>query len=115
MSKPAKQQRVTSAISSAGSNAPPKAAQSKTKVTGRSTKQSRIIAMLQSPSGASTEAMMKASGWLQHSVRGFLAGVVRKRLKLKLTSKIVGDKRVYRIVGGKAGKARRASATGATR
>ena len=58
--------------------------------------------MLQSPAGATIAAMMKATGWQQHSVRGFLAGVVRKRLKLKLGSKKVDGNRVYhigRIVG----------------
>jgi Protein of unknown function (DUF3489) len=50
-------------------------------------KQSRVIAMLQSPAGATIEAMMKATGWQSHSVRGFLASVARKRLKLKLGSK----------------------------
>jgi hypothetical protein len=39
--------------------------------------------------------MIKATGWQQHSVRGFLAGVVRKRLKLKLASKTVDGNRVY--------------------
>ena len=62
-------------------------------------KQSRVIAMLQSPAGATIAAMMKATGWQQHSVRGFLAGVVRKRLKLKLGSKKVDGIRVYRIAG----------------
>ena len=67
-------------------------------------KQSRVIAMLQSPAGATIAAMMKATGWQQHSVRGFLAGVVRKRLKLKLGSKKVDGNRVYQIAGGGSGK-----------
>ena len=66
----------------------------------RGSKQSRIIVMLQSPAGATIAAVMKATGWQQHSVRGFLAGVVRKRLKLKLGSKKVDGKRIYRITGG---------------
>jgi Protein of unknown function (DUF3489) len=63
-------------------------------------KQSRVIAMLQSPAGATIAAMMQATGWQQHSVRGFLAGVVRKRLKLKLGSKKVDGNRVYHIASG---------------
>ena len=66
--------------------------------------QSRVIAMLQSPTGTTIAAMMKTTGWQQHSVRGFLAGVVRKRLKLKLNSKKVDGNRVYRIAGASSGK-----------
>jgi hypothetical protein len=66
-------------------------------------KQSRVIAMLQSPAGATVAAMMKATGWQPHSVRGFLAGVVRKRLKLKLGSKKVDGDRVYQITNGGVG------------
>jgi hypothetical protein len=62
--------------------------------------------MLQSPSGATIDAMIKATGWQQHSVRGFLAGVVRKRLKLKLGSKKVEGSRVYQITGADHGKAK---------
>jgi hypothetical protein len=66
----------------------------------RGSKQARVIVMLKSPAGATIAAMMKATGWQQHSVRGFLAGVVRKRLKLKFGSKKVDGERVYRITGG---------------
>ena len=85
------------------------AAASKTEKTDADSKQSRVIAMLQSSTGTTIAAMMKATGWQQHSVRGFLAGVVRKRLKLKLSSAKVDGQRVYRIIssdGGKAGARR---------
>ena len=60
-------------------------------------KQARVIEMLQSPTGTTIAAMMKETGWQQHSVRGFLAGVVRKKLKLKLNSKKIDGSRVYRV------------------
>jgi hypothetical protein len=44
--------------------------------------------------------MVKTTGWQPHSVRGFLAGVIRKRLKLKLGSKEVNGTRVYQITSG---------------
>ena len=55
------------------------------------------IAMLQSPTGATIAALVKATGWQPHSVRGFLAGVVRKRLKLELASKTIAGTRFYQI------------------
>ena len=63
-------------------------------------KQSGVIALLSSPGGATIAALMKTTGWQQHSVRGFLAGVVRKKLKLKLNSKKIDGTRVYRIDSG---------------
>ena len=69
-------------------------------------KQSHVIAMLQSPTGTTIAAIMKATGWQQHYVRGFLAGVVRKRLKLKLGSKKLDGTRVYQIAGGKSSSRR---------
>jgi len=69
-------------------------------------KQARVIAMLQSPTGTTIAAIMKATGWQQHSVRGFLAGVVRKRLKLKLASNKVNGNRIYQIAGGESGNTR---------
>src|SRR5215831_16495670 len=78
----------------------------KRKNANHGSKQSRVIGMLQSPAGATIAAMMQATGWQQHSMRGFLAGVVRKRLKLKLGSKKVDGTRVYRIAGVESSKHR---------
>jgi hypothetical protein len=61
------------------------------------TKQSAALEMLRSPGGATIAALTKATGWQSHSVRGFLAGVVRKRLRLDLESGLVGGIRIYRI------------------
>ena len=69
-----------------------------------SSKQARVIEMLQSPTGMTIAAMMKETGWQQHSVRGFLAGVVRKKLKLKLNSKKIDGSRVYRVDGADSAK-----------
>ena len=66
------------------------------------TKQSAAIEMLRSRDGASIETLTKATGWQQHSVRGFLAGVVRKRLQLDLESTVVAGIRTYRIKAGRA-------------
>jgi Protein of unknown function (DUF3489) len=63
-------------------------------------KQSHVIALLSSPKGATIVAIMQATGWQRHSVRGFLAGVVRSRLKLNLISQKVDGARVYRIADG---------------
>ncbi len=66
------------------------------------TKHARIIAMLRAPAGTTIAAIMTATEWQQHSVRGFLAGVVRKKLDLNLVSELTDKGRIYRIKDGKA-------------
>jgi hypothetical protein len=102
MAKSAKQRPAASSAASVlpSNSARPTTGDPKIKRADPSSKQSRVIAMLRSSSGSTIAAMMKVTGWQQHSVRGFLAGVVRKRLKLKLSSKKVDGNRVYQITGG---------------
>lgn len=70
------------------------------------TKNAQVIAMLRDPTGTTIAAIMAATGWQPHSVRGFLAGVVRKKLGLNLVSDPGDGGRVYRIVGDTAASAK---------
>jgi hypothetical protein len=66
-------------------------------VARHESKKTLIIAMLRAPGGATIEAIARAANWQPHSVRGFLAGVVRKKLGLTLVSTDAENGRVYRI------------------
>ena len=62
------------------------------------TKQATLIAMLRAPDGATIEEIMAATGWQSHTVRGAMAGALKKKLGLEVTSeKVDGRGRVYRL------------------
>ena len=65
------------------------------------TKQDAVLVLLSRPGGATIPAIVSATGWQPHSVRGFLAAVVSKKLGLTLTSEKTDGERIYRVVAPK--------------
>jgi hypothetical protein len=76
------------------------AAKGKTRRPRTESKQATVIAMLKGPKGATIPAIMSATGWQPHSVRGFFAAVVRKKFGLNLVSEKTDEGRVYGIMHG---------------
>jgi hypothetical protein len=82
----------------AGKKAAVKAPPADRKLRRAGTKQAELIAMLLRREGVTIEETIKALGWQPHTVRGAIAGALKKRLGLTITSeKVAGRGRVYRI------------------
>ena len=74
------------------------AAAPKARTPREGTKQATLIAMLRTPDGATNEEIMAATGWQSHTVRGAMAGALKKKLGLEVTSEKVEDRgRVYKL------------------
>lgn len=94
---------------SAKLKAPPhrkrKSPQEQPPAVARVTKHALLLQLLNSTDGTTITDMMQATGWQQHSVRGFLVGTVKKKLGLALTSsKVDGEHRRYRIAPSRRGR-----------
>jgi hypothetical protein len=68
--------------------------------TRTNSKKARVLALLRAPNGATIASIMRSTGWQPHTVRSFLAAVVRKKLGLTLESEKTKSERVYRIAAG---------------
>ena len=89
----------------AAPTAPKKAKAAKKATTEEATPQARggsktaiVLAMLRRPGGATLETIMAGTGWQAHSVRGFISGVITKKMGLTVEStRAAAGERTYRI------------------
>jgi hypothetical protein len=97
--KPAEEQAKPKAKKAQRRKAPPKAPAAKP-AAGKQphgAKQAAVIELMSRPEGATTKELIEATGWQPHSVRGFIAASLRKKLGLKIQMKREGGRTVYWI------------------
>ena len=76
----------------------PKSKEQKTPRVRESSKQAQLIAMLRQAKGATIDEVAEALSWQPHTVRGAIAGALKKRLGLDVTSEKDEKRgRIYRI------------------
>ena len=72
----------------------------KARTSREGTKQAQLIAMLRAPEGATIDEISTALQWRPHTTRGAMAGALKKKLGLTITSEKVTERgRIYRIEG----------------
>ena len=102
MLRPASQGRERKASSAERRPKSQKAAKQAKPAAGarEGSKAANVLGLLRRSDGASLKELMKATGWLAHSVRGFLSGTVARQMGLDLVSEKSEDgKRRYSIEG----------------
>jgi hypothetical protein len=96
-----KRKRGRVAKAQASSKVRPKTARVDQHKRRTNSKQARVLQLLRRPSGATIATIATCTGWQPHTVRGFFAAVVRRKLALRLESDKTDGERVYRIVAVK--------------
>lgn len=92
----------TQSTAAAPVTAPPAPAEAS---PSKRSKQDIVVALLRSSTGASIKEMEAATGWQAHSVRGFMSGALKRRLKLDVVSvKDATGERRYQIAALRATK-----------
>ena len=98
MSKSSSTARTSKKAARTKGAAKPKTATKSASTPRAESKQSQLIAMLKQPDGATIAEIAKALDWQPHTVRGSIAGALKKKLGLNVESEKADDRgRVYRI------------------
>ncbi len=90
---PSKGKSAKQVAPSKKANKTAKSAKSRKKATSsrQGSKTAKFLDLLKRSGGATSTDLMKATGWQAHSVRGFISGVLGRKMGLKITSTKVAD------------------------